>query len=369
MLDGIAKKHGIVFCDDLQAEQETPSLPPSDEEGRSEAHPLQLMSAWAAHCRSTYDAQLQCGSAWFVFVPFGEGGGQENVIIPSNFDKHRFVANADDDLVGKGFVVGAQVSVINKITVKFHDGNGGRKDIQPAQVLTIKGAAEGMPVIQVCKQDDKGRDMVTDWKVNPDNLVLVGEGCPTMGAAAASSKGPGGVPKAMPYLAEGGGVQVVVIQKWNQWQHHTTDDFRLNSVQSGVLFTLSACIDNFPKYTEDDFTIIRRDEGVEVWTKKEFPKGKLLLTPGTSEIKERMYSQQGKAGVACCAFFADQVGTGLDLVGNRFVPQRRRTRLADQIGHMTALGRHLGGAMPKKTFVSRRQCCARASPPRKNTSC
>ena len=70
----------------------------------------------------------------------------------------------------------------------------------------------------------------------------------------------------------------------------------------------------------EDFSIIRRDGNVEVWTKRDFAKGELLLTPGTSEVRDRMYSQQGKASVACYTALADQVGAWLDLVGERISP-------------------------------------------------
>ena len=186
------------------------------------------------------------------------------MIIPSNFEMDKFRATADDELVAKGFCVGAQVQVIKKITVKIHSAACGRKDVVPAEVLTIKGAADGCAIIEVVKTDEKGKVMKVDWKVNSDNLQLA---TPTPGhggsdpdaSASTAGKGPSGVPKAMPYLADDGGQAVVVVYKWGAWQHHKTADFQTSSMQASILHNLNACIENFPQYGEDDFTIISRD--------------------------------------------------------------------------------------------------------------
>ena len=212
-----------------------------------------LVGHAADQCLLEFGVALVC--------PVGIGGcGQEDMIIPSNFTKDKFVATADDDLVSKGFTVGAKVEVINKITAKFHNAPGGRKDVLPGEILTIKGAVDGKPVIEVEKKDDKGKTMKIDWKVNPDNLALVRgplRGGPSASAAKETvGKGLRGVPKSMQYLLEGGGQEVVIIQKWNNWQHHMADDFPLNMCQSAVLFTLNKCIAEFPKYTEEDHIYI-----------------------------------------------------------------------------------------------------------------
>ena len=81
-------------------------------------------------------------------------------------------------------------------------------------------------------------DLRVEWKVKPDNLKVVDAAEPA--PAAASDKGPRGVPRNMQYLAEGGGNVVEVVAKWEGWQHHAPADFAKNVTQNCVLHTLNA---------------------------------------------------------------------------------------------------------------------------------
>ena len=62
------------------------------------------------------------------------------VLVASNFDGHTLQKNPDDVLIHSGFVVGARVELLKRITVPFGP-KADRRDVAEGTVAFVKGIA------------------------------------------------------------------------------------------------------------------------------------------------------------------------------------------------------------------------------------
>ena len=66
----------------------------------------------------------------------------------------------------------------------------------------------------------------------------------------------------------------------------------LHTVKSSIGFLMGSMARQFPTYGSDDFLVIMRDKQTEVWTKRQFAPGTLVLCPETTEYKDRFLRQR-----------------------------------------------------------------------------
>jgi hypothetical protein len=111
----------------------------------------------------------------------------------------------------------------------------------------------------------------------------------TVAGADPNPKGPE-VPKGLQFLKADGGEQMVIFEKWESLQARQDVDTQFRRVQYNVGFNVNQLADMLPNFSSEDLIICKRDDAVEVWTRRDFAKGELVLAPETHEIKDRYWT-------------------------------------------------------------------------------
>jgi hypothetical protein len=230
------------------------------------------------------------------------------VLVASNFDGHTLQKNPDEVLVKCGFVVGARVELLKRITVPFGP-KGIRKDVAEGTVAFVKGIAKGLPVISVTAVINKV-EFTSDVAVTPTKLKVVGasslgSGSSSSGDHTARKDGVKDVPEkpvdVIPkhFLIAGDESQVEIVQDWKQHLTCSDEKVQFSYAQSTVGFLLHTVKQALPAFTEDDLTIIKRtnskSEHFELWTKRAFKANTLVLAPCSTEYKDRYWTQHRAA--------------------------------------------------------------------------
>jgi hypothetical protein len=212
------------------------------------------------------------------------------VLVAANFEDHTFMATDSlDELVAKGFIVGAEVVLARRITCEFGPKKF-RKDVNKGTQGTIKGISGTKPVVRFTAQVGK-HEFSTDVALSAVALQLKSDAVKEHRDAEAKAK-PTALAK-FPFLEKEGDIAPIeVISDWENLQCSKDDKVSLWGVQGTVAFALrnlQQCGE--APLTDKDILIVRRGQTVEVWTLRAFKAGALLMTPETTEIKPRFWTK------------------------------------------------------------------------------
>ena len=221
------------------------------------------------------------------------------VLIAANFKDHAFSASSTDaldDLVKAGFVVGAEVVLLRRITTEFGPKKL-RKDLGKGTPCIIKGVADGKPVVRFTVQVGKFEHSA-DVAVQPLNLQLKAEH--DAASAAVASHGPLPVhtsAKAIatyPFLAVGDGAGdegVEVVGGWTEQLASNDEKYQMWALLGTVGFMLRNLAESADEIGEKDILVVRRKGVTELWTLRDFKAGSILCVPDTTDIKPRFLDE------------------------------------------------------------------------------
>ena len=173
------------------------------------------------------------------------------------------------------------------------------KDVNRGEVVVIKGMAKGNLVISV-EKEVKGVTQTVDASVNPRCLSLLDEDGeliekkPKKGEKAPEGPTFEGGPR-VAFLAKAGGQKVQLFPKWEAMLHCNDKDTKWKAVSGQLFFCINVLSKKLPRFTPKDLLVVMGDDKVEVWTNRAFEKHEIQLAPESSELKDRLWSHNGKA--------------------------------------------------------------------------
>lgn len=222
-----------------------------------------------------------------------------------NFKGHEICSTIAGELMEKGFYVGRKVQLTRRISLKMTvDASGEIKyvDVAKGSIGSVIGVAKDTPVVQF-NTIHKGVAYSADAAVKVGNLTL--EVHEPESAASSSSGLAGGntgsvagkkqLKKGFEFLEQKEGELVEVSPDWSKLNATNHTDTRIKNLHSRLGMALAALIESVPVYNEKDLHVVTRSGKLEVWTARDFPAKTLLLAPETTEWKERLWCQGGKA--------------------------------------------------------------------------
>ena len=197
--------------------------------------------------------------------------------------------------------VGDSVTLVRRITVtmpvkkdpKF------RKDIREGtevQVVSLEDEAHvGKAEIVVSVMHNAELRELRIWQ-NISNLRVDGN---TLVSGSPSASSAGGVDepneKKQALDEDVYGKNVVEVHDWEDLIDDDTDTAHLVRLRALATFSMFQVMTVAPDYGENDLLVLNRANGVgakrtEVWTKRQFASGELIIAPWTADIRERLWA-------------------------------------------------------------------------------
>ena len=201
--------------------------------------------------------------------------------------------------------MGAKVITKGRITAEWIVKKAKlRKDVNKGTETYIKGLTEGSKIICMFELEHEEKQHKVDVAMNYKNLTLTDE-APKKGDDASGSGGGKKVVgpaqttlgKAYAFLdaipTKG---KISISENWSVNLCDSDPKFQNLMLQWDIGFMMHQMSKLVPKLTADDLIIINRDNKFEVWTAKAFKAGSLMISPLSSEIKDRFWTQ-GRASL------------------------------------------------------------------------
>ena len=218
--------------------------------------------------------------------------------MAGNFSDHKMSKSASEDFVKKGFLVGKELYLKKRITIKYGKDNKHRQDANANTRVIVQGYTDEAVICRVPLRDVKKMDHI-DWACKPDNLGVV---TPEMDKAAegpgSGSKGASGqsaVLKKYPFLKdcydgdEPMGPIEVLAKIWDNDMSKDTE-VTINTMKTHVQFMSSV----IGTVVEDDsnqanLMIVKVGSEYQVWTLADFKAKSLYILPHSTSLKQRFY--------------------------------------------------------------------------------
>ena len=219
------------------------------------------------------------------------------VLAAANFEGYEFKPSIAHDMAEKGFVVGAKVTLLKRITHEFGKKKF-RKDIPAGTITFVKGSVADKIVVRLEAEVGKKVEEA-DVAVKMCNLCLYVKGDsdddePDGGADSADNRK---VLKAHPFLKAGDDDKIDVIKGWERFLMNN-DQYSIQSkVQAKIAFAIENLNATFGTPTEKDLLVVSRNGSYELWSKRDFAPRTLVLVPDSTEIKPRFWT--ASRGAVC----------------------------------------------------------------------
>ena len=211
------------------------------------------------------------------------------VLTPCNFIDHKFVKTNNEELVKKGFMIGAKVELTRRITVEFGP-DAFRKDIVKSTTAFIKGIVDGMPVVTFSATVGKQK-YDADVKIKPDNLKVYIDKTEEATLVEKAAKGKEKEKSEYEYLQVDGSEAIAdVVGSWSDQQCSKDVKYLAQMAANMAAFTLANAARAAPSYNEKDLTVVKRGNAHEVWTKRDFKANEFIFVPETLDVRDRYWS-------------------------------------------------------------------------------
>ena len=185
------------------------------------------------------------------------------MLVPANFEGHKFSKTSSHMLLEAGFHVGDVVALKSRITVEFGEKKT-RADVNKGTQTSIKGVTEaGLAVVSFAKTIGKTEHRA-DYAIKVTNIVLASEKKAKDEAKNVVEKGAG---------AQAGHAfldkvptknELVVCKNWEGNQ--TINNQKIQNVYftHAMAYFMHRLMRALPVYTDKDFVICKRDGAYEV---------------------------------------------------------------------------------------------------------
>ena len=273
-----------------------------------------LKAAWKHHITTKYKPGPE--SKWSFVVQEPEVMVQETMYIAEEDEE---TPEQYLEVLSKGFVEGKHVKLLKRVTGHLADDT--RKDVQVNTTGTItsvpkdsSGRVEVSFEVDVSAKGDKKRKMgAVVAKIGFTDLELVVD----LGAPGSSQPGSKKQPRSTEAAAQGKtqpqGSAVLqkypflekedttpdVLEGWVSKQFSIDDansDTAMSKAKAQATLAMISMLSETP-LTDKELLIVQRTsagstgkKAIEVWTKVPFKPGKLILTPYTTEVKDRYWT-------------------------------------------------------------------------------
>ena len=218
----------------------------------------------------------------------------EMVSAPANFAGHKFKATVEDDLINKGFHLGSKVWTTVRTSNMFGPPKKRqKKDIVKGSTSFVKGIADGKVVLEFTLGVD-GKPYSSDVAIDAKNLTLTDPAKDKEAKAAKIPKHLKGYEFLLPESDEEEAKDkpdldaLRIVTGWEKRVCNSDSDTEsaIRNMMATVSFVLGQIRAKVPDYTSDDFTIVKREDEFEVWTRRTFKANSIIFVPNTTEIKD-----------------------------------------------------------------------------------
>ena len=244
---------------------------------------------------SSFLLEINSNQTCFLFMCYTSNINE--VLAAANFEGYDFKPSIAHEMAEKGFVVGAKVKLVKRVTHEFGKKKF-RKDIAAGTITFIKGSVDDRVVVRLEAEVGKKVEQA-DVAVKMSNICLYVKGDsddedPSVGGGSADNRK---VLKAHPFLKDGDDDTLDVIKGWERFLMDNDQYSILSKVQAKIAFAIENLNATFGKLTEKDLLIVTRNGSYELWSKRDFAPRTLVLVPDSTEIKPRFWT--ANRGAVC----------------------------------------------------------------------
>ena len=215
--------------------------------------------------------------------PFAEE--TEDKLVPGNFKDNKVQKTTTEDLVSKGFFIGAKVDVKKRFTVKYGKKENDRKDMVVGMQASVYAFADDGIVCRFEFEDKAGKTQIVDWKCKEESIGPVVNTCGVAKQAPTTAA----IFKKYPFLLpafDAASTGVEALDKWesNLMKHDERCAAEVCKRKAGFfLSVLNHCVD---EQDSEGLLILRTSaDDSQVWTLKDFKPDTLTFIPDTTEMK------------------------------------------------------------------------------------